>query len=191
MTETKTVEPCPFCGSANLDAAACDGREWQVCRDCGADGPVASNEDERIALWNTRPNPPSPDAGERREAIAKLLCDDIGARLIANQVDAPNFDKSAPHVQAYWRALAAALSPAPDADTVMVPREPTQAMLEVGADAFAEEYGTAPVDPVDDRNAAAAIWSAMLAASQVKPDPLPGFCAENAHNSTGKPGEVQ
>jgi hypothetical protein len=47
-------KPCPFCASTNLEGVACDGRQWLVCRDCGADGPIASNDDEMMSLWNKR-----------------------------------------------------------------------------------------------------------------------------------------
>jgi len=43
---------------------------------------------------------------ESREAVARRLCDDAEARQIAEQLDAPCFDDSSPHVQRYWLALA-------------------------------------------------------------------------------------
>jgi Lar family restriction alleviation protein len=50
------LKPCPFCGGSDLDSVCYDAREWNVCRDCGADGPVASTQAERHTLWNTRPS---------------------------------------------------------------------------------------------------------------------------------------
>jgi hypothetical protein len=49
----------------------------------------------------------SPSAPVDREAWAELLCDNFEARLIAEQVEAPLYRDSEPHVQAYWQALAA------------------------------------------------------------------------------------
>ena len=40
--------------------------------------------------------------------LAETLCNDFDARVIADQVTAPLFATSEPHVQDYWRALALA-----------------------------------------------------------------------------------
>jgi hypothetical protein len=45
-----------------------------------------------------------------RVGLARLLCNDMNARRIAEQDDAPLFDDSASHVQAYWLALADSLA---------------------------------------------------------------------------------
>jgi hypothetical protein len=50
------------------------------------------------------------ETDQLREATAALLCDDIAARIIAGQEEAPMFAQSSADVQDYWRALAAALS---------------------------------------------------------------------------------
>lgn len=44
-------------------------------------------------------------------------------------------------------------------------REPSEILVEAGADAFADEYGSAPLDPSDDKAAAVAIYRAMIDAA--------------------------
>lgn len=69
-TEQVKLKPCPFCGGeARLGNWATD---FVRCKECRAEQ-IGLTPAEAIAAWNTRPNPPSPDAGERREAIAPYL----------------------------------------------------------------------------------------------------------------------
>lgn len=51
------------------------------------------------------------------EQKARELCDSFEARLIADQIEAPAFDESAPHVQDYWRALASLALPKVESET--------------------------------------------------------------------------
>lgn len=63
------------------------------------------------------------DDGQQRpvdpvEHMARTLCNDLAARVIAEQVEADAYDECREHVQDYWRALArAAISrPSPPVD---------------------------------------------------------------------------
>lgn len=110
---------------------------------------------------------------ELREAMAKAVAPEL-MRL---------FDGEAPHRTErpdYWRIhvsdkdkeqvrslMAAALTAIREAGCAVVPREPSDVMIEKGADAFADEFGTAPFDRQDDMGSAVNIYRAMLAASEV------------------------
>lgn len=45
------------------------------------------------------------------EKLARALCNDFEARVIAGQIDAPDYDDSELHVREYWRAIARAAMP--------------------------------------------------------------------------------
>lgn len=55
---TITLLPCPFCGSANIDAAgwASQTSSGPACDDCGASAgsTLADTPEANIAAWNTR-----------------------------------------------------------------------------------------------------------------------------------------
>jgi len=67
-SEVPGAEPCPFCGSSDLDfgATSDDSECWVECENCGTQGPYATvgcgdeDEDEvdleadAVALWNER-----------------------------------------------------------------------------------------------------------------------------------------
>ncbi|AIP62708.1 Lar family restriction alleviation protein [Burkholderia thailandensis] len=59
------VDPCPFCGSENVDPKgwlANDGRSGPACDDCGATA-------ESVEGWNRRAQPEPPAADERADAL--------------------------------------------------------------------------------------------------------------------------
>ena len=53
-------------------------------------------------------DPVEPKVSGDEEELARSLCDDLNARIIAEQESAPVYDESAPDVQEYWRCLALA-----------------------------------------------------------------------------------
>ena len=60
MTDQKTLEPCPFCGSKNVKVHRYDyvvNREpdaFAQCHDCSTTGPNGKTEAEAADAWNTR-----------------------------------------------------------------------------------------------------------------------------------------
>lgn len=48
------LEACPFCGGRNIERVDDGCTQWNVCRTCGCDGPVARTQEHRVRLWNTR-----------------------------------------------------------------------------------------------------------------------------------------
>ena len=52
MSNTPSLEPCPFCGGINIIHCG----HHMYCHACGADGPDADSqhESEAIAAWNRR-----------------------------------------------------------------------------------------------------------------------------------------
>lgn len=150
-----------------------------------------------------RPNPPSPDAGERREAIARAVAADI----VQGACETDPADPDHPDTVCItvsdleWiardRVERLALSPAPDADTVMVPelRKALRACVDVltkhhqwhAAQTDPDpEHGFIPADEYADSALyeqtveASALANPLLAdgpvdaafaASQVNPDP--------------------
>jgi Lar family restriction alleviation protein len=94
------LAPCPFCGSDELESASCDARQWVVCRDCGADGPVASNDAEMASLWNERlTSAPVGEDGEDISAEIRIsiwnvakdrgMSQDAAIDLVAKAMDEP------------------------------------------------------------------------------------------------------
>lgn len=53
--DKETLEPCPFCASANLDIKAM-GKElyWVFCNDCECEGPVYEPQGIAVNAWNNR-----------------------------------------------------------------------------------------------------------------------------------------
>lgn len=53
---------CPFCRSLDIAVRSFGtdkSKQFHVnCHNCGADGPLADNSTEAVALWNVRPNEP-------------------------------------------------------------------------------------------------------------------------------------
>ena len=162
-TEQVKLKPCPFCGGEpKLGTWATD---YVRCTECRAEQ-LGLTPAEAIAAWNHRPNPPSPDAGERREAIETAI-------LNANATSLMNGENigSGTNV-ARIRDAILALSPAPDADTEEVPRMTEAQARDVLMDAMDNAGAFDPRDVVVSLDDAV---KAMLAASQVKPDPLPAI----------------
>ncbi len=53
------LEPCPFCGCAEVESDACgpfDGpcNCWVVCSKCGSSGPILDDSPTAEAAWNKR-----------------------------------------------------------------------------------------------------------------------------------------
>ena len=57
MESEKKLQPCPFCGSADLI------KKWYfvTCKRCQTDGPIKGDEQEAVDAWNRRVTTP----GER------------------------------------------------------------------------------------------------------------------------------
>lgn len=53
MESEKELQPCPFCGSEDLE----NDTYFITCVTCEADGPIKGNEPEAIAAWNRRATP--------------------------------------------------------------------------------------------------------------------------------------
>jgi Lar family restriction alleviation protein len=56
MNKHKFLQPCPFCGSADVFMNAYTAAYvcYVVCGDCSANGPVQPTEKEAIEEWNAR-----------------------------------------------------------------------------------------------------------------------------------------
>lgn len=50
----KTIQPCPFCGKADISVVEDDGFVWLCCTDCGVEGPTASSRIHAIQRWQRR-----------------------------------------------------------------------------------------------------------------------------------------
>jgi Lar family restriction alleviation protein len=48
------VEPCPFCGTTDLDMETHRGYHV-LCQACVTVGPLGCTEDEALCRWNARP----------------------------------------------------------------------------------------------------------------------------------------
>lgn len=83
--------------------------------------------------------------------VARAMCDDDKARLIAGQLHAPSFDESEPDVQRYWLAIAGA--------AIKEMREPTNLVAAAGW-RKAEEYGVTM-----GTGTISVIWQAMIDAA--------------------------
>lgn len=80
-----------------------------------------------------------------REAVAEALCNDLGARWIADKAEAPLYCDSSSHVQSYWLALAdqiLSLSPSP-CDCLV--REALRGLIDA-AENVADSYNTCLMD---------------------------------------------
>lgn len=121
----------------------------------------------------TEPMTNSPTMDELREAMARAI---IGPHNPVPENSPYTLEHlrevrwrqstEAERKRAIWRATAA-LTAIREAGCAVVPREPSDVMIEKGADAFADEFGTAPFDRQDDMGSAVNIYRAMLAASEV------------------------
>jgi Lar family restriction alleviation protein len=68
MSEANEILPCPFCGK-NADVMYSETRSHfrhsVLCNDgCLAEGPIATSDQEAIALWNRRA-PPQPSQSQK------------------------------------------------------------------------------------------------------------------------------
>jgi len=77
MTTTDALLPCPFCGSAAIDAQgwASTDSTGPACDDCGASaGCVSASASENIAAWNRRAGLAHITAltAERNAAVAEV-----------------------------------------------------------------------------------------------------------------------
>ena len=56
MPEKFHLEPCPFCGTSNVDLV--NGALYDIhhveCNECTARGPIEEDEDEAVDNWNQR-----------------------------------------------------------------------------------------------------------------------------------------
>ena len=51
----RILQPCPFCGSSNLQASEIDIAGWLIeCLQCHTTGPIAKSEALTAVLWNQR-----------------------------------------------------------------------------------------------------------------------------------------
>ena len=48
------MQPCPFCGSTQVDLTESDVLIWARCMECHAEGSPADTMDQAIDNWNTR-----------------------------------------------------------------------------------------------------------------------------------------
>lgn len=59
MSDEKELKPCPFCGGSEIETQHDDGRHWDKCLTCFAEGPPLSkyfgSDFEAVYEWNTRP----------------------------------------------------------------------------------------------------------------------------------------
>jgi hypothetical protein len=50
-----TPEPCPFCGSSNVDIMQTNRNSYPSCKNCGATGPTKpKGPNTGLSRWNTR-----------------------------------------------------------------------------------------------------------------------------------------
>lgn len=141
-TEQVKLKPCPF------ETLAFEAETYSRVH-----GVLVDSDRERMANLAAgirslaRPNPPSPDAGERRESIdlddvnrlANVMLD-TWKRVDPNSAVAKYPASYIANFADMARAILA-LSPAPDADTVMVPRDAGE-LADAVAGALAK-YGVA------------------------------------------------
>tara|TARA_R110002049_G_scaffold282589_2_gene462416 strand:- start:728 stop:1261 length:534 start_codon:yes stop_codon:yes gene_type:complete len=69
--QTRTLLPCPFCGSKNLIIDPYYDESSVVCQDCKTDGP-AGNYVECQRLWNKRPREKMIEAAGAAKAVIAL-----------------------------------------------------------------------------------------------------------------------
>lgn len=50
MESEKKLQPCPFCGSEDIEKR----NHFITCAVCEADGPVKGNKQDAINAWNSR-----------------------------------------------------------------------------------------------------------------------------------------
>lgn len=190
--------PCPFCGgeasstgvitySDRHDAWWSDGSRVKTayfvnCIQCGCDNKQMLGHQtpaEAITAWNTRTHPqPSLSVGLDREAVAKLVCREMGydpdEHIKGGQ--ATDFEDFGPRWKAarhgHWhgftdyediadqiiKAILALAAPAEG--YVLVPVEPTEAMIDA-ADTMGNRLAGSDIG-TDDMTRY--IWSAMIAA---------------------------
>lgn len=144
--------PCPFCGGSDEKlehgfAATDDHRWYYVGCECGAMVERTDGEDETIAAWNTRQSTtPVGDAGLRERIARKALewkfglvfegeslCEE--AESIFRRVN-PKCLKAVAFADEILAALqsqpGAVAGDARSAEPLMVPRYPTEAMMDAG-----------------------------------------------------------
>jgi restriction alleviation protein Lar len=69
VNKNEKPNPCPFCGSSDVEVAGNGGLVWVRCLNCEAEGPIAYGDDtgksparEAIELWaRATRSPTNPD----------------------------------------------------------------------------------------------------------------------------------
>lgn len=63
------INNCPFCDSENIAASELHGDHWVTCIKCDTEGPVDSNKEKAIKLWNSASNSPSKKSTKRYKLV--------------------------------------------------------------------------------------------------------------------------
>ena len=184
QTQTTTepvLLPCPFCGGEawlnDYEAKHSDlppqSRAPQ-CRSCGVSPGYLPTAKKAIAAWNTRTTPQPLAIGLDSSALTGDKGRKLALRLASEQVKPTTHEDACccGQCMAHETALDTAKSTikailalaAPAEGYVLVPVEPTEAMIEAGRDAASfyvatYEEGITPIEPV-----AAIVYRAMIAA---------------------------
>lgn len=54
IRKIKTLKPCPFCGSNNVQLVIQEASRWVECLNCETQGPLAKTKNWATRKWNRR-----------------------------------------------------------------------------------------------------------------------------------------
>ena len=102
MESEKELQPCPFCGSADLI------KKWHfvTCKRCGMDGPIKGNEQEAIKAWNGRTIPLAKAQSRISTLEAALSLDDERIEKIASEMYGVPIDRAPSAIARMYRSHA-------------------------------------------------------------------------------------